>query len=735
MLRSSLIIPKRTAARTTPFLSLPSPIKSPYSNSWRFLTITNTRVGSALSPLQYGLNGRSTYGPLYPITSMQKYSRIRHQQRRDYIFIEIKEWLSKFFMRGKIKDHPRDQKIMIRLRNSREQVFSRLEKALQHRLAISRGSMKRLRQNQARLALARSQTRDRYNKTKKEWKDWVLKRGRMGKRIKLRKRMKTYYKTQRKRIRSSTHRLLQNVSNSQHFFRHWIRLHSGYRLDFRRMASRNKFPPRDAKIRDVLYSRLSQYKFRDLMHLRTAYRSTLQNLLYSRHTVTLPEPAEPFWFSANGGFPLTSRDSRTGRFVNPWLSVSTNGLKRLAEVWRWRKTRMMGLREEDDEKLGEKKTPPNWLSRLKSPPRISEISPPSTMDKMKLTWVGHATTLLQVPCRQHGVFTVLTDPIFSHKCSPFQFFRDSEFLGVPRRQPPSISLKDFPDGGVDVCVISHDHYDHLDHGTIESLVEKDLVRYWVVPLGIKRWLIDSISGIDGETILELEWWDSVTFIPNKTEKSGSGKETSSRFLWDETIIKTLVETPQSFKRKEGNKDGNELVITCAPSQHWCSRSPFDRNTRLWCSYAIHSNLHSTSSKSNSLSFYFAGDTGYPKNFPLHRQIGDRLGPFDLAALPIGAYKPRFFNQDSHCDPYEALKIHADIKSIRSVPIHWGTFPLTNESTFEPPLLLHDAVQRSTRNVNYDNIQYHGLNESSSKAKESGHIDFNPIPHGESVESN
>jgi N-acyl-phosphatidylethanolamine-hydrolysing phospholipase D len=297
---------------------------------------------------------------------------------------------------------------------------------------------------------------------------------------------------------------------------------------------------------------------------------------------------------------------------------------------------------------------------------------------------------------------------------------------------------DLPKGGVDVCMISHDHYDHLDYGTIESLVEKNLVKYWVVPLGIKQWLIDSAPGIAVDSILELEWWDAVKFVPNQSKGTNCAKS-DGKFILNGPIVKTLKE-----KNTSSAKNGSELVITCAPSQHWCSRSPFDRNTRLWCSYAVHSSLHTRSidpGKGDRLSFYFAGDTGYPQNFPLHRQIGDRLGPFDLAAIPIGAYKPRFFNRDSHCDPYEALKIHRDIQSRRSVPIHWGTFPLTNESNYEPPLLLNDAVQRLTRRLRKGFIEKHDDTKSNStkkwasaKTHQSYDVDFVAIPHGDSIES-
>jgi len=186
-----------------------------------------------------------------------------------------------------------------------------------------------------------------------------------------------------------------------------------------------------------------------------------------------------------------------------------------------------------------------------------------------------------------------------------------------------------------------------------------------------------------------------------------------------------------------------MVVTCAPSQHWCSRNPFDRNQRLWCSWAVHataatnptpSSISALTSKTHSskptqkFSFYFAGDTGYPRTFPLHRQIGDRLGPFDLAAIPIGAYKPRWFMWDSHCDPYEAVKIHRDVRATRSVALHWGTFPLADEPFLEPPRLLYDAVMRYKAKLR----EGAGAGVDEEWVDRKG--DFVAIPHGTWIES-
>eukprot|EP00535_Pseudo-nitzschia_heimii_P008806 CAMPEP_0197185328 /NCGR_PEP_ID=MMETSP1423-20130617/11713_1 /TAXON_ID=476441 /ORGANISM="Pseudo-nitzschia heimii, Strain UNC1101" /LENGTH=165 /DNA_ID=CAMNT_0042636361 /DNA_START=1664 /DNA_END=2161 /DNA_ORIENTATION=- len=109
---------------------------------------------------------------------------------------------------------------------------------------------------------------------------------------------------------------------------------------------------------------------------------------------------------------------------------------------------------------------------------------------------------------------------------------------------------------------------------------------------------------------------------------------------------------------------------------------FDRNMRLWCSFAF---------SVTSFKIFLCGDSGYPK-FPLFRQIGDALGPFDLSCIPIGAYEPKEMNKDSHCNPQEAVEIHKDLHSKHSVAVHWGSFQLTEEAMDAPPRELKDAIR-------------------------------------------
>jgi N-acyl-phosphatidylethanolamine-hydrolysing phospholipase D len=454
-------------------------------------------------------------------------------------------------------------------------------------------------------------------------------------------------------------------------------------------------------IRDTIKPSSSYYK-RKLMALRILLANP-KLVLYSQQLFTLTEPFEPSWFDPDG-YPLTSQDPHTLRYVNPWMS-SSNGWKSLKDVWKWKKDRVvdMSTRPSQDPSI-------HPMIPRPIPPHQIDMGPPKDYEqKIKLTWIGHSTCLVHMS----NQFTILTDPIFSNKASPFQKFGKKEFFGVARYFPPAVSIfdsdsmdsnhNDLPQlpAVIDVCLISHDHYDHLDYSSIEKLVDR--VKFWVVPLGIKQWLLDNISRMDPSSIVELKWWDQVTLI--RQDVSSAQHE----------VMLSTTGTP-SVADVRGK---SSITLTCAPAQHWSSRTPFDRNTRLWCSWAVHACIPSSLSKQdcmNKLGFFFAGDTARPETFPLHRQIGDRLGPFDLAALPIGAYEPRFFMKDSHCDPDEAVQIHHDLRSRKSVAIHWGTFPLANEPYWDPPLRLNQAVRKFQCEFTSDKI------------------DFTAIGHGESIEA-
>ena len=232
-------------------------------------------------------------------------------------------------------------------------------------------------------------------------------------------------------------------------------------------------------------------------------------------------------------------------------------------------------------------------------------------DRVTATWIGHATLLLQI-----GGLNVLTDPQFSERAFMVQW------TGPKRMGPLPAKLSELP--RIDLVLISHNHYDHLDHDTVMALkAQPGGEPLFAVPLGIDLWLREH-----GITRVErFDWWDTKKLL------------------------------------------GAELHFV--PAQHWSARTPFDRNATLWGGWVL---------KAGGFSFYFAGDTGYSKDFA---DIGERFGGFDLAAIPVGAYLPRWFMKEQHVNPEEAVMIHRDVKSRRSIGIHWGTFELTDEPLDEP----------------------------------------------------
>lgn len=241
-----------------------------------------------------------------------------------------------------------------------------------------------------------------------------------------------------------------------------------------------------------------------------------------------------------------------------------------------------------------------------------------------ITWIGHASMLVQA-----GGLNVLTDPIFSDRASPVQF------MGPRRAQPPGIALADLP--LIDVVLISHNHYDHLDKGSVIGVAQRSEAAgkptLFLVPLGVKSWFIDLGIG----NVREMDWWDSQTY------------------------------------------QGVEFNFT--PVQHWSARSIGDRSQTLWGGYAVFA---------PDFQWYFSGDTGYSKDFTdtrahfAARQTPKQGGGFDLALIAVGAYEPRWFMASQHVNPAEAVQIHTDLGAKRSVGVHWGTFDLTDESLDQPP---------------------------------------------------
>jgi L-ascorbate metabolism protein UlaG (beta-lactamase superfamily) len=255
---------------------------------------------------------------------------------------------------------------------------------------------------------------------------------------------------------------------------------------------------------------------------------------------------------------------------------------------------------------GQRRTPPAPLPSMD--PREGWQRPPAT--GLRATWLGHSTVLLEID----GV-RVLTDPVWGERASPYSC------VGPKRFQPVPVEVGQLPP--LDAVVISHDHYDHLDHPTILALAELQMPFYTTLGVGahLEGW------GIPPERIIELDWWETARL-------------------------------PRA-----------ELSITCAPSQHFSGRKVTGRNQTLWSSLALRTPRHSV---------FFSGDTGLT---PEYEQIARTLGPFDLVMLEVGAFHPSW--GDIHLGPDNALAALELLGGGAFLPVHWGTFNLAIHAWDEP----------------------------------------------------
>jgi N-acyl-phosphatidylethanolamine-hydrolysing phospholipase D len=325
--------------------------------------------------------------------------------------------------------------------------------------------------------------------------------------------------------------------------------------------------------------------------------------------------------------------------------------------WKWRWERLT--------KNTVAKAPPGgWASVLPSVKPDVEFLKKNRSERT-MTWLGHATVLLQT----NGV-NIITDPVFSERTAPVQF------AGPKREVPLMITPDELPE--IDIVLISHNHYDHLDHGTIKDFKTRFPKAQYLVPLGLKAWFDD----LGVANVREMDWWDAIEF------------------------------------------DG--LKYTFTPAQHWSKRSLSDTNRSLWggfvveargstssprtgssVSAAVHAGhgdpVSSTGLKARSplttvrgervepWRFIYTGDTGYSQDF---KDVGTKFpGGFDWAAIPIGSYEPRWFMKAQHCNPEEAVQIMKDLGARQSLAVHWGTWMLTDEALDLPPKHLAEALAR------------------------------------------
>ncbi|MFJ1596101.1 MBL fold metallo-hydrolase [Streptomyces sp. NPDC088261] len=245
------------------------------------------------------------------------------------------------------------------------------------------------------------------------------------------------------------------------------------------------------------------------------------------------------------------------------------------------------------------------------PTTLAELATPPASG-LRVTWMGHSSVLAEIDGRR-----VLFDPVWGDRCSPFAF------AGPKRLHPVPVPLASL--GPVDVVVISHDHYDHLDLPTIKALVSTDTV--FAVPLGVgahlEKW------GVPASRLRELDWNET-------TEVAG-------------------------------------INLTATPARHFCGRGLRNQQVTLWASWVAAGPEHRV---------YHSGDTGY---FPGFKDIGTEHGPFDATMIQIGAYSEYW--PDIHMTPAEGMQAHLDLQGGRPsgvmLPIHWGTFNLAPHPWSEP----------------------------------------------------
>ncbi len=273
-----------------------------------------------------------------------------------------------------------------------------------------------------------------------------------------------------------------------------------------------------------------------------------------------------------------------------------------------------------------------------------------------VTWIGHATMLVQMAGKN-----ILFDPMFSLRASPLGF------VGPKRVVPLPVDVHELP--RIDLVMVSHNHYDHLDADSVMRLaaMPQGSPRF-LVPKGLKAWFADlGIHRVD-----EYDWWQTTT----------------------EPASAQAGDAPP----RPAAAASDRLRITFVPVQHWSRRNFADTNQSLWGGWVV---------EGEGLRVIHTGDTGYSKDFA---DIGARLGPFDMAFIPIGAYAPRWFMQVMHADVPEALQIRADLRAARALGMHWGTFEaLADEPLDEPPRLL--ARQRAERGLELEQFDVMKIGET------------------------
>lgn len=318
-------------------------------------------------------------------------------------------------------------------------------------------------------------------------------------------------------------------------------------------------------------------------------------------------------------------------FRNPWPSYASTTLTKIL------KTRF--------------NSPKNFVPVPTDRVGLVEVRQPdfgADKDGLKATWIGHASFLIETP-KEEGAqrgMRILLDPVWSERMGPYGM------VGPVRFTPTPCALEDLPE--IDAVCISHDHYDHLDSDTLKKLnVRHNAKLRYFCGLGIKTVLTGLGIGIKAEQVTELDWWDAVH-----------------------------LDVPGASR----------VELVCTPAQHRSGRTLWGLDGTLWCSWII------KNASEGSKSLFFAGDTGYchvtsndePSHHnaphppcPAFADIGSLYGPFDLALLPVGCYQPRSLLSGQHSSPDDSVCIHKDVRSRKSIGMHYGTIRGGISINYEP----------------------------------------------------
>ena len=287
------------------------------------------------------------------------------------------------------------------------------------------------------------------------------------------------------------------------------------------------------------------------------------------------------------------------RFYHPGLPPAD---KSLADLLRWT--------------LQGKRTP--WPDIV---PGTSGLRPPERVNGLRITAIGHSSLLIQVA----GI-NLLVDPVWAERASPLRW------AGPQRRNAPAVAFDDLPP--IDVVLVTHNHYDHLDCDAVHRLWHSHRPRI-ITPLGNDT----IIRKAAGQVAVEIgDWWDSFSLA-------------------------------------------NDIQASIVPAYHWSARGLGDRRMALWGGFMLQTPFGP---------IYCAGDTAY-RDGKIFQEIRERCGSPEVAILPIGAYEPRWFMESQHANPEEAVRIALDVGARQMLGVHWGTFPLTDEPYDEPEIRLNRAA--------------------------------------------